>query len=165
MMESIVGEMQPKPFVEQRRRSIVADYLLSASTHGLRSVGRVYSACNRFFWIVIFTIAFGLMLVFVVSTIVEYYSYPTQTSTEIHLDRKMPFPAVTVCNANPYRLDKMNTSLVAFFYRLFPSNATIDQNFLDSLAIPLVVDLFNRNQTEELWSIGFQLSDILLDCV
>jgi hypothetical protein len=76
----------------------------------------------------------------------------------------MPFPAVTVCNANPYRLDTMNASLVEFFYRQFPSNATFDQTLLDSLVIPLVVDLFNRNQTEELASIGFQLSDILLNC-
>jgi hypothetical protein len=165
MMESIVGEMQPKPFVEQRRRSIIVDYLLSASTHGLRSVGRAYSSCNRCLWIIVFTIALGLMLYFVVSSILQYFTYPTQTSTEIYLDRKMPFPAITVCNANPYRLDTMNASLVAFYYQLFPPNTAFDQNLANSLAIPLVVDLFNRNQTEELWSIGFQLSDILLDCV
>ncbi|CAF1055038.1 unnamed protein product [Didymodactylos carnosus] len=165
MMESIVGEIKPKPFVEQRRRSIIIDYLLSTSTHGLRGVGRAYSTCNRFFWVGIFTIASSLMLYFVVSSVRQYFTYATQTSVEIRLDRKMPFPAVTICNANPYRLDTMNASLVAFLYRQLLSNITFNQNLLNPLAIPLVVDLFNRNQTEELWSIGFQLSDILLGCV
>ncbi|CAF1463424.1 unnamed protein product [Adineta steineri] len=163
-MESIVGETQPKPISKQRRRSIIVDYLLSTSTHGLRSVGRAYSSCNRLFWIIIFTVAFGFMFFFVISSVIEYFTYPTQTTTEINLERKMPFPAVTVCNANPYRLDKMNASLVAFVSRLYSPNKTYNQNLLDSLAIPLVIDLFNRNQTEELASIGFQLSDILLSC-
>ncbi|CAF1229736.1 unnamed protein product [Adineta ricciae] len=163
-MESVIGETQPKSFVQQRRRSIVIDYLLATSTHGLRSVGRAYSAWNRCFWILIFMTAFGLMLVFVVSSIIEYFNYPTQTSTLIRLDRKMPFPAVTVCNTNPYRRDKLNESLVKYYYQQFPSNSSINLSVFDTLAIALIVDLFNSNKTEELSLIGFQLSDILLGC-
>jgi hypothetical protein len=114
-VESVIGSTEPKHFIEQRRRSIVIDYLLATSTHGLRSVGRAYSIRNRVFWIIIFTVASGLMLYFVVSAVLQYFAYSTQTSIEVQLDRKMPFPAVTVCNANPYRYDTVNESLVNYF--------------------------------------------------
>ena len=163
-VENIGRTAQPKSMVEQLCRSIVIDYLLSTSTHGLHGVGRAHSIYNRLFWIMSFVIAIGLMFYFVVSSVLQYYAYPTQTNTEITLDRSMSFPAVTICNANPFRLDKINASLVHFFYRLHPSNTTFDQNIANHLAYSLISDLGNRNQTEELWSIGFQLSDMLLAC-
>ena len=163
-VETIGRAVQPKSIVEQRRQSIIIDYLLSTSTHGLHGVGRAHSICHRLFWISSFTIAFGVMFYFVVSSILQHYAYPTQTNIEITLDRSMPFPAVTICNANPFRLDKINVSLVDFFYRLYPPNTTFDQSVANELAYSLISDLSNRNQTKELWSIGFQLSDMLLAC-
>jgi hypothetical protein len=104
------------------------------------------------------------MFYFVISAILQYYAYPTQTNIEIQLDRHMAFPAVTICSGNPYRYDTINASLVSYFYRLYPLNTTYNQSVLNSLIIPLIVDLFSRNQTAELVSIGFQLSDFLLVC-
>jgi hypothetical protein len=163
-IESVIGSTEPKHFVEQRRRSIVIDYLLATSTHGLRSVGRAYSIRNRVFWVIIFTVASGLMLYFVVSAVLQYFAYSTQTSIEVNLDRKMPFPAVTVCSANPFRYDKMNESLVNYFYQLYPPNTPFTQDMLNSFAFPLMVDLFNTNDTKQIEIIGFQLSDMLLAC-
>ncbi|CAF1207916.1 unnamed protein product [Adineta ricciae] len=105
-----------------------------------------------------------MMLYFVISNILQYCSYPTQTKVDIRLDRRMPFPAVTICNGNPYRYDNINQSLVSYYHRLTSSNLTANQTVLNSLLIPLIVDLFTRNQTDELVSIGFQLSDVLLKC-
>ncbi|CAF3823936.1 unnamed protein product [Adineta steineri] len=163
-IDNIVGSANPKHFVEQRRRSIVLDYLLTASTHGLRSVGRAYSKYNRNFWVFTFTVASGIMLYFVISAILQYFAYPTQTKVEIRLDRHMAFPAVTICSGNAYRYDTINASLVSYFYRLMSPNTTFNQTILNSLLIPLLTDLFSRNQTKELVSIGFQLSDFLLEC-
>ena len=163
-MDDIVGPSNTKHFIEQRRESIVIDYLLATSTHGLRSVGRAYSKFNRYCWILMFAIAFGFMFYFVISAILQYYAYPTQTKVEIQLDRNMAFPAVTICSGNSYRYDNINASLVSYFHRLYSSNATYNQSVLNSLLIPLIIDLFTRNQTQELVSIGFQLSDYLLTC-
>jgi hypothetical protein len=163
-IDNIVGSTNAKHFVEQRRESIIIDYLLATSTHGLRSVGRAYSKFNRLCWVLMFTVAFGFMFYFVISAILQYYAYPTQTTVEIQLDREMAFPAVTICSGNSYRYDNINASLVSYFYRLNSPNTTFTQAILNSLAMPLIVDLFRRNQTEELVSIGFQLSDYLLSC-
>ncbi|CAF4087271.1 unnamed protein product [Adineta steineri] len=150
-MDNIVGSIEQKHFTEQRRRSIVIDYLITTSTHGLRSVGRAYSTCNRIFWIVI-------------SAILQYFAYPTQTKVEINLDLSMDFPAVTICSATPNRYDRVNISLINFFYRLFPSYVKFNQSILNSLVLPLYMDLFNRNQIKEWQSTGYQLADIMLYC-
>jgi hypothetical protein len=113
---NIVGSPTPKHFIEQRRQLIILDYLLAKSTHGLRGVGRAYSKFNRGPWVLIFTIAFGFMFYFVISAVLQYYAYLTQTKVEIQLDRRMPFLAVTICSANPYRYDAINASLVAYCY-------------------------------------------------
>ncbi|CAF2401028.1 unnamed protein product [Rotaria sp. Silwood2] len=162
-LDNIVGCSQPKK-VEQRRQLILIDYLLAASIHGLRNVGRARSTFNLVFWIIAFTAAFGPMLYFVRGAILQYYAYPTQTNVDIRLDRNMTFPAVTVCSANPFRYDRMNVSLISYFYRLYPLNATFNQNNLNSLELPMIVDLINRNQIDKLWSLGFELSDLLLQC-
>ncbi|CAF3187174.1 unnamed protein product [Rotaria sp. Silwood2] len=163
-LDNTVVCSQPKKVEQRRRQSIFIDYLLATSTHGLRSVGRAHSNFNLVFWIIVFTAAFGLMLYFVIAAILQYFAYPTQTNVEIRLDRSMSFPAVTICNANPFRYDRMNASLASYFYRLYPLNATYNQSVINSLELSLIVDLINRNKTEELWWVGFQLSDLLLQC-
>jgi hypothetical protein len=160
-MEHVIGSSKPVSFAQQRRRSIVVDYLLAASTHGLRTLGRANSTKNRIFWIVVFMTACGLMLYFVISNILQYLAYPTTTSIEITAQRDMNFPAVTVCSANPYRVDRMNEYLLAYA-KLIGSNLTGEA--LENLATNMIVDLFNRNETTELYNIGFALSDMLLDC-
>ncbi|CAF1301258.1 unnamed protein product [Adineta ricciae] len=126
-IDEIVSSGRLKHFVEQRRRSIVIDYLIATSTHVLRSVGCTYSKLNQFFWICSFMITFDSMSDFVISSILQYYAYPTLTKFEIRLDRHMLLPSVKLS-----------------------SNATFHQTILNSLYIPLIIDLFSRNQTNEL---------------
>jgi hypothetical protein len=160
-MEQVIGRSKPVSFVEQRRRSIVVDYLLAASTHGLRTIGLAHSTRNRIFWVVVFLTALSSMLYFVVSSVLQYLAYPTTTSIEIEAQRDMNFPAVTVCSANPYRADRMNVSLLAYAQRI---GSNLTGVALENLATAMIVDLFNRNETDELNTIGFQLSDMLLAC-
>ncbi|CAF4156776.1 unnamed protein product [Rotaria sp. Silwood2] len=154
---------QPKQcsFIEQSYRSIFVSYLTSSTTHGLRCIAEAYSTPNRILWICSFVFAFGWMLFFVISSGLQYMSYPTQIDMEIRTEYNMIFPAVTVCSANPLRKDKTNAALLAYAKRMGINTTTVD---LETLVEPLIVDLFNRNQKNELIDLGFQLSDILISC-
>jgi len=153
-----------KSFIERPSLSILADYLLTTATHGLRNIGGAYTKLHRAFWIITFLAAFGLMLYFVTSCVLQYVAYPTQTNIEIQADRDMAFPAVTVCNSNAHRTDTMTAALVAYAQRIGINASSLTAVELEELAIPLLVDLFNRNQSAELSNIGFQLENFLLDC-
>ncbi len=151
-------------FIERPRHAILTDYMLTTATHGLRNIGGAYTKLHRAFWIITFLAAFGLMFYFVTSCALQYVAYPTQTNIEIQADRDMAFPAVTVCNSNPHRTDTMYASLVAYAQRLGINASSLTAVDLEVLALPLLVDLFNRNQSAELSNIGFQLENFLLDC-
>ena len=132
-LENTVGPTDSKPLTQQRCLSIVIDYLIEVSTHGLRSVGRAYCTWNRLFWVLVFMIASGFMFYFVVSAVLQYFAYPTDTKVEITFDLVMAFPAVTICSGNPNRYDKTNASLVNYFYRLYSTNTALNQTTLNSL--------------------------------
>ncbi|XP_075697057.1 epithelial sodium channel subunit delta [Rhinoderma darwinii] len=62
------------------------------------------------FWVVLFFCSFGMMYWQFGDTIHQYWSYPTNIA--ILLDsKKNIFPAVTVCNLNPYRFGQVNEYL------------------------------------------------------
>ena len=150
-----------RAFLQRHRRSILIDYSLTTSTHGLRSIAAAYNTLHRVFWIVAFVGAFVCMSGFIVFEILQYLSFPTQINVEIVLKRNMPFPAVTFCNANPFRSSHMNKSLSMYAEE---SGLNVTEERLHTIAFTMLVDRINQNRTSELTSVGFQLSDILLEC-
>ena len=142
--------------------------------------------CNPpvFFKYALALLSFGTMLYFISNCMIQYYgkqlpsptciffevfylAYPTQTRVLIRLNRSQVFPAVTICSGTPLRFDRYLPALVSFILTnnlsSTPSNITREEIYRG--AFHFMVDLFNRNRTSEIFSYGFQLEDILLDCV
>ncbi|XP_075459775.1 epithelial sodium channel subunit delta isoform X2 [Ascaphus truei] len=59
------------------------------------------------FWIVLFLVTLGMMYWQFGEMTGQYWSYPTSTSISVHSDKKI-FPAMTICNLNPYRFAEVN---------------------------------------------------------
>jgi hypothetical protein len=148
-------------FLQRRRQSMIINYSLTTSTHGLRSIAAAYNTLHRVFWIVAFVGSFICMSGFVIFEILQYLAFPTQINVEIISKRNMPFPAVTICSANPFRSDHMYNALNAYVEE---SGMNVTKEHLHILTFAMLVDLINQNRTSELSQIGFQLSDILLEC-
>ncbi|CAF4858808.1 unnamed protein product [Rotaria socialis] len=75
--------------------------------------------------------------------------------------RHMLFPGVTVCSANPYREDRVKEAI-----DVYARSHSSDANEIDreTLFVSMLIDLFNRNESDELVHLGFQKSDMLLEC-
>ncbi|CAF2092183.1 unnamed protein product [Rotaria magnacalcarata] len=160
-MNDTIVEPSPRSPIERSSIKILVDFLKKTATHGLRNIGEAHSKLYCTLWIIAFLAAFGLMLYFVLSCGFQYLAYPTQTNIEIVAERGMRFPAVTVCNANPYRKDKMNAALLTFSERI---RINLTETNAELLSYSLLADLFNRNETAELVDLGFQLDNMLLSC-
>ncbi|CAF1417442.1 unnamed protein product [Rotaria sordida] len=93
--------------------------------------------------------------------LLQYLAFPTQMSVDIVPIRDMPFAAVTVCNANPYRKDRMDVAVEAYADEM---HINLNESTPESLAFPMLVSMFNRNKSDEFEKLGFQLSDMLLTC-
>ena len=63
----------------------------------------VYSIHYRFLWSLLFISAFGLFMYLVANKIMLLASYPKNVNVDIDYQSSLPFPAVTMCNLNPYR--------------------------------------------------------------
>ncbi|CAF1004824.1 unnamed protein product [Rotaria sp. Silwood1] len=97
-----------------RRRSIIRDFSLNTSTHGIPGIVRSQSIQNRIFWVVSSLVFTGIMLFFVVESIKEYFSFPTQTSVSFAVERSQAFPAVSICNYSPVRFDNFIEPFINF---------------------------------------------------
>ncbi|CAF4819162.1 unnamed protein product [Rotaria sp. Silwood1] len=93
--------------------------------------------------------------------LLQYFAFPTQISIDIVPIRDMPFAAVTVCNANPYRNDRMDTAIKAYAHEM---GINVNESTFESLAFRMLINMFNRNESDEFAKFGFQLSDMLLAC-
>jgi hypothetical protein len=92
---------------KSRRLSIIREFALTTSTHGLPSIARSRSKYNFIFWSVSCVAFIGIMLFFISQTIINYFQYPTQVSVSIGVERLQTFPAVSFCNYGYGRYDRL----------------------------------------------------------
>jgi len=107
----------------ERKRSRldqVRDFCADTSAHGLGQVAaaRVWPA--RLFWMAIFISASVISVYQISLSIALYLEYPTKTDFSVVIKEQLRFPAVTVCNINPYKKSEIYKTpfwrgMVSFF--------------------------------------------------
>jgi hypothetical protein len=144
----------PRP---PRRRSIIREFALNTTTHGLPSIARSQSKHNCIFWSVSTVIFTGIMIFFVTQTIINYFQYPTQMSVSIGVERSQTFPAVTFCNYAPARFDR----LIGSFFNYTNGTFTFTPDQVVSLQ-QFLVDTYNAGESVNEYF--FSLDVMLINC-
>ena len=162
---SVHDETPPSRYKFSRRRSIIQDFSLNTSTHGLPSIARGQSILNRLFWILA-TMGFACtMFYFVVQSILTYLTYPTQTSVSVVVERSQHFPAVSICNYSPIRFDRFIGPFLNFTNSRnltnTTDNSTISSDQADFMR-DFIQDWIQRDQS--LTDFLFPLESMLFGC-
>jgi hypothetical protein len=146
-----------------RRRTIIREFALNTSTHGIPGIARSQSIHNTIFWSICFTVFAGITLYFVVQEIRSYFDYPTQTTVNLVNEWPQFFPAFTICNLAPVRYDRFIGPFL---------NYTATLNITDTASISFdqaqhIGDFFQMkiNRNESLNEFFFPLSAMLIKCV
>ena len=175
---AVVADMSKKPIAftnpratpndekkMRRRRSIIQEFSLNTSTHGLPGIARSESVHNRVFWTISFVCFTGVMIYFVTTAIINYFNYPTQFDLNVIREWPQYFPAVSICNASPFRLDRL---IQPFFNytrsrnKSTPSNAsTIPPSLIMELG-DFIIEQLNTNAALEQYL--FDISSMLYTC-
>ena len=155
-----------KNTVRPRRRSIVREFAVTTSAHGIPGIARSRSRYNRLFWIVSFVTFVSITLIFVGREIRNYFEHPTQTSVEMNNERPQYFPAFTICNLAPVRYDRFIRPFINYTNSLNLSQITGPDSF-SSDTIRHLLDFFQMklNRNESLDQFFFPLSSMLIRCV
>lgn len=156
------------PYVNRRRRSIIRDFFHETSIHGLPAIGRAYNQKNLCCWSVVFCVFFGVMLYFVITSILTYFTYPTQTNVDIIIEYPMLFPAITVCNYAVIRYDLIIGPFTNFTNSigLASSNTSAALDFSN----PTILAAFDKfifnilNEGDTMLNYVFDLTELLFSC-
>jgi hypothetical protein len=145
--------------------SIIFDYCLNASTHGLLGIARSASLHNRVFWSISVLGFTGLMIYFVVNAIIDYFGYPTNMNINVVNEYPQYFPAFSLCNAGPLRMDQFIGPFLNYTnaLNLTDTNDTTTLSEVQSGYIwPFISERLNSNQPFE--SFFYSLPSMLYSC-
>ena len=149
----------------RRRRSIIRDFCLNTSTHALPAIARSESLHNRLFWTLSFLVFTGLMILFLVKSMLAYFRYPTKIDVSYVSEWHQYFPAVSICNISPMRFDRFIEPFSAYIKMNNLSNVNITEiSFYHQLANLGRFLQGKINANESLEEFFFALPSILLSC-
>jgi hypothetical protein len=83
-------------------KEIFETWVSDFSGHGLGNIFRAKYTVIRIVWIVCYFACFGYTVYSVTKSIRRFYKYEVAIETEIVREQPTDFPAVTVCNLNPF---------------------------------------------------------------
>ena len=149
----------------RRRRSIIREFSLNTSTHGLPGIARSESIHNRVFWSISFLGFTIITIYFVTKTILAYLKYPTRINVDIVSEWPQNFPAVSLCNASPFRLDRFVEPFLNYTNAMNFSNVTNASTIphdLTRFISRFLIDQLNKNISLD--SLYYTLPSILRKC-
>lgn len=149
----------------RRSGSIIKEFSLNTSTHGIPGIARSQSIHNRLYWSVSLLIFTGVMIYFIVQAISAYFEYPTQTSVSITVEWPQAFPAVTICNYSPLRYDRFIGPFLKYTNSVHLANITSQADFTQEQALGIRnFLLYKLNRNESLVELFYSLESMLMSC-
>ena len=88
------------------RKSAAAAYIESTTIHGLSPIYAANNTALRLFWLLMFASAFSLMGWQIASLVQKLRGHDIITNVQARYNDEMPYPAVTICNANGFQKSK-----------------------------------------------------------
>ncbi|XP_048374595.1 amiloride-sensitive sodium channel subunit delta [Sphaerodactylus townsendi] len=86
-------------------------FCLNTTVHGtIRLVCSTRNKMKTAFWALLFLVSFAMLYWQFALIFNEYWSYPVIMTISVHSQPKM-FPAITICNLNPYRVDAVRKNM------------------------------------------------------
>ena len=158
-------QMETEKKLKPRRLSIIREFCLNTSTHGLPGIARSQSLHNRIFWSISLLAFTGFMVYLIVTAVLAYFQYPTQINIDIVTEWPQLFPAFSFCNAGAMRLDQLMEPFMNYTNALnwTVTNGTTMSSTLRENYLPSFIQ-YKINRNESIESFFYPLSSMLHTC-
>lgn len=147
-----------------RRRSIIHEFCVNTTAHGLPSIANSTSLPHCLFWSVVFLGFAGLLIYFLVTAILAYYAYPTSIDIEIVSEWPQVFPAFSFCNYAPFIGDNFLQSFrnYSILNNLTNTNGTTEYQPTYNDIATFLISSANKNESTD--PFDFPISAMLISC-
>ena len=140
-------------------KQIFRQYVDQSTLHGFRYTcsGDSYYV-RRFLWACLMIMGAVYFIVKLKGGIIEYFSYPFSTlSTLEYVSDSMPFPAITFCSVNQFKLDRLRNSPLHRLY--MEDRLPLLKNWTDP-----GFDIPGTELHDELVKVSLNIDDIFKEC-
>jgi hypothetical protein len=124
---------------------------------------------SRILWLICYLLSLSVCSFFIISTIISYFKYDKAVHVSRIEESPTIFPAITICNLNPYNFQKpevanyLETLLnESDFSHVFTENG-FQGFFTLTNSLKSLVEEANLSY-EKRWELGFELDQMLIRC-
>jgi hypothetical protein len=147
---------------------IIHEWAVNSKGHGIANIARVDNWFLRLIWISAFLSCVGYCIYQIALVVEVYLKYEVTTKYSLVNEAPMLFPAVSICNLNPYDGLKINTAIDDELAQrhLSVSNYTLVSDFLDQVTNQFKSSFHAQaaNGTFNLQYSGYDLTEMLVSC-
>ena len=168
---NIVNDTNEKSKLAQEIKEIAFEWILDSTSHGLPNLFKTSQKYLQVFWLIAFLTCSGGGFYIIVSYIITFSSYGVTVSTNYVTETPIDFPAITICNLNPFRSNRSSIlfSQVSTSYNLSSAlklvNTTNAITFMKTfLSYSKLEASSNPTLSVNRISYGFYLDEMLISC-
>ena len=98
---------------EDKLSTTIRVFCSETTVHGLGRTVASRSRKEKCFWLLVLLCCTGYAFYQVATLIITYLEYPVDVKLDVNPKTELEFPAITLCNMNPFRKSQTNFSSVS----------------------------------------------------
>jgi hypothetical protein len=164
-----------EPSLVQKIKDLSIEWILSSTSHGLPNIFRTNQLYLKIVWLIFFLISSIACMFLIIKYMITFYDFEVTVSTKFEHETPIDFPAVTICNLNPFYKNRsfsfINTTLRTskldhlLFSTTLPTGETplsLSKTIMATLKSEAATSpsLTSQSRTE----LGFYIEDMLISC-
>ena len=172
--ENLESNEVPKSnrILQNKLKSLFIEWSSSSTSHGIPNIFKTSQLYLKIVWIICFLASSGYCFSLIISYITTFLEYGVTVSTIKVIETPINFPAVTICNLNPFYANRSSW----FIQEVLNNSNLIDTNSLLSngasamSVVKIILEKLkieassNPTYTSNRVSLGFYIEDMLVSC-
>lgn len=147
-----IAKLENSISVKNKYFNVISEWSMVSTSHGLPNIFRNDNRLIKLFWILCTLVSWGYCFYLVIITFQDFFSYNVVSSSTLLNEAPTTFPAIDICNLNPYDGSLLNDSLINDVVSEAEKELTALNAELDSLLSELnlneknILDFSNYNE-------------------
>lgn len=96
--------------------AIAGSFMSNSTIHGLSRLGSSSSSYRRVLWLILFLSSFVFLIYGIKANLFKMFEHRVVMKTALKHSTWLPFPALTLCNANSIRKSKADETVLEDFF-------------------------------------------------